>query len=689
MFMIEDVTSPDDLYIAMFKCPEDSAAECLTKQSPYDPDEPDFQENGFWYQVARGLGEIVSEAQQSHKCKNVDRCMLPYLEPTDILSHVAELDPMMFRNRVNIMGNIGGIDVASFLDTGAQFNVMHARLAKYLVEMGFKTRPSKKRATSFNGGSIPISGEISVPVLVGPSISLQKFVVVEHAPAMVTLGQPYMLTTRSLIRNDLRCVDIQSTICPKTYGSVPWLTAIQTAQEAVETRVMEKVPRFISHIVTNTQGNRTMLPKTIAWFRVRIPGSQASFSALITPNPFYLNPNGLVLHTSVSYVVKGECFIRVANTLNEAVHLNAMDVLATIEMIDDGGADEILSLNSLDELTPEIVSTFKATDVVARPDAWIPDHCVPPSEFGTEELDRTSDLENIERHSQVTPMLTYAGVGLDTRVDLNEDQKDQILTLMNKYRHIFTSDTVKLGRVKIVQHSVDTGEAKPIKQRAYVVAQAIRTEIDKQIQSMLDCGVITQSNSPWASPVVVVPKKGGAFRFCIDYRKLNNVTVKDVYPLPRIQEVMDRIGGSQWISTFDMANGYWQIAMDKRDQHKTAFICHAGLFEWTVMPFGLTNAPATFQRLTEAIFAGVAYRQPYFDDIMIFSKNFVDHLAHLEDTFLQCHRTGVVFKTSKSEVAKKEVTLLGFIAGVNGVRTDPSKVTAIQHFPRPKNSKHI
>src|SRR3954447_21741542 len=189
-------------------------------------------------------------------------------------------------------------------------------------------------------------------------------------------------------------------------------------------------------------------------------------------------------------------------------------------------------------------------------------------------------------------------------------------------------------------HHIPLEVSFPIKQRAYRVAPPEQDFIKEEIDRMLKNKLIQPSESPWASPVVLVRKKNRKLRFCVDYRKLNSVTRRDCYPLPRIDELLDMFGHAKYFTTLDLASGYWQVAMAPEDQQKTAFITSQGLYEFTVMLFGLTNAPATFQRLMNKIFREEIgkFVAVYLDDIIIFSKNFEEHLNHLGHIFQQLRK---------------------------------------------------
>lgn len=165
-------------------------------------------------------------------------------------------------------------------------------------------------------------------------------------------------------------------------------------------------------------------------------------------------------------------------------------------------------------------------------------------------------------------------------------QKKEVHSLLAKYSHIFSENDHDIGRTGIIKHRIDTGGAHPIKQPTRRVPVHMREEVETQIDDMLKNGIIRPSTSPWASGIVLVKKKDGTQRFCIDYRQLNNVTIKDAYPLPRIDESLDQLAGSSWFSCLDLCSGYWQVEVEEEDKPMTAFTTRKGLFEFNVMPFG-------------------------------------------------------------------------------------------------------
>ena len=199
---------------------------------------------------------------------------------------------------------------------------------------------------------------------------------------------------------------------------------------------------------------------------------------------------------------------------------------------------------------------------------------------------------------------------------------------------------------------------------------------------MLDADVIRRSRSRWPFPVVIVDKKDGSKRFCVDFRKLNQITKKHSHPLPLIDDILALLGKAKYFTSLDLKSGYWQVAMNEKDKEKTAFTCHKGLFEFNVLPFGLSNAPAVFQELMSIVLQGCnAFVTAYLDDILAFSSTLEDHLEHLSIIFgkLRQHKS----KLKKCSFLKMETHYLGFVINDFGIKPDQLKVEAIRTLPVP------
>ncbi|CAM4406575.1 unnamed protein product [Lepidochelys olivacea] len=206
---------------------------------------------------------------------------------------------------------------------------------------------------------------------------------------------------------------------------------------------------------------------------------------------------------------------------------------------------------------------------------------------------------------------------------------------------------------------------------------------------MLQMGVIRPFGSAWASPVVLVPKADGEIRFCLDYHKLNAVTCPDNYPMPHTDELLQKLGWAQFISTLDLTKGYWQVLLDESTKERSAFTTHVGLYEFNVLPFRLWNVPATFQRLVDGLLAGLGeYAVTYLDNVAIFSDSWAEHLEHLQKVLERIREAGLTVKAMKCQIGPNRVTYLGHQVG-QGIIINPllAKVDAIQKWPVPKSKK--
>ena len=214
-------------------------------------------------------------------------------------------------------------------------------------------------------------------------------------------------------------------------------------------------------------------------------------------------------------------------------------------------------------------------------------------------------------------------------------QQQQLNELFREYQDVFSQGEDDLGNTPLLEHAIET-HGPPLRQPYRRQNPAVRREEMTQVQQMLSSNVIRPSNSPWASPVVMVRKKDGSLRFCVDFRQLNAATVKDAHPLPRIDDLLDALHGAKWFSTLDLKSGYWQVPITEQDKAKTTFRTSSGqLFEFNQVPFGLCNAPATFSRLMDRVLAGLHWETClfYLNDIIVFSSTWEEHLARLREVF--------------------------------------------------------
>ena len=266
--------------------------------------------------------------------------------------------------------------------------------------------------------------------------------------------------------------------------------------------------------------------------------------------------------------------------------------------------------------------------------------------------------------------------------------QEVVNSVIDAYRDIFSSKTTPVNVAQSLQPAViETGDHLPIKQQSYRMPLIKRQKVEECVEEMLKDGVIRPSESSWSSPVLLVPKKDGSIRFCVDYRKLNSITRRDAHPLPLIQDVFDQVSGSTIFSTLDLRSGYWQVPMSTDSIQKTAFTCHLGLFEFTRMPFGLTNAPAIFQRSMNKVLSGLIGRccMVYIDDIVIFSHTPEEHAQHLEEVFERLRQAGLQLKPSKCSFGLSKIDLLGHSVSADGIQPLPERVEAIQNLGPPSD----
>jgi len=317
--------------------------------------------------------------------------------------------------------------------------------------------------------------------------------------------------------------------------------------------------------------------------------------------------------------------------------------------------------------------------------------------------DHDSSTVNIDKNVQ--NMSLTAELKSDPKVkviDLNEDKQSSLSRLLERFKHLFTDDP---GCTDWVEHKVEVATVssqlstdpkapsvtvKPIRQAPYRVNELKSKLIKQEIDYMLLNDVIEPSCSPWASPILLVPKQDGTVRFAVDYRKLNAVTIPDAYPMPRIEDLVNKVGNARFISKIDLSKGYWQVKMAESSKPFTAFVTKFGLYQFKKMPFGLMNAPATFSRLVHKLLRDFQeFAEAYLDDIIIYSDDWDSHLRQLAQVLQRIQEAGLTIKRSKCEFGSAQVEFLGHVVGNNQIKPRLAKIEAIMCFEPPTDVKGV
>ena len=318
------------------------------------------------------------------------------------------------------------------------------------------------------------------------------------------------------------------------------------------------------------------------------------------------------------------------------------------------------------------LGTNKATVVVAPAEQDSPEETTSDTDIGMEVI----RLKNSDILNNLNQKLKH----------LPNTKRKVIEGLLQEFVQLFPDVP---GWTTAAIHDVDVGEATPIKQHAYRVNPIKRKCIRKEVEYMLQNGIVEPSQSQWSSPCVLVPKPDGSFRFCTDFRKVNSVTKPDCHPLPRIDDCIDQIGSAQFVSKFDLLKGYWQVPLSARAQEISAFVTPDGLYQYTVMPFGMRNAPATFQHMINSVVSGLEGCAAYIDDVVIYSHSWDQHVSQLRSLFSRLREANLTVNLRKSEFCHAKITFLGHIVGLGQVAPVTAKIEAVCKFPVPVDKREL
>ena len=324
----------------------------------------------------------------------------------------------------------------------------------------------------------------------------------------------------------------------------------------------------------------------------------------------------------------------------------------------------------------------------------------PEEEFGAAELEEEQGREEdvIQDHKNQLAEELHSGVEISTAIQNLEigterttNYIEETRKILMDHQSVFAHDDSNLQCIKGVEHRLELTDYTPLRQRPYKTDAKSQEIIDEIVVGLLENGIIEPSNSDWASPVLLVLKKDGSHRMCVDYRRVNKVLLKDQWPLPRIQDILDALGGAKVFSVLDLKSGFFQVRMAEESMKYTAFITKKGLFQYLYMPFGLATNPSAFSRVMHLVFMDMNWVEIifYIDDVIIFAATVADHNRILLKFLLRCLQFHITLNLKKCEFLKDSVLYLGYIISDKGLQPNPKKVEIVKNHPTPVTKKQL
>ena len=275
--------------------------------------------------------------------------------------------------------------------------------------------------------------------------------------------------------------------------------------------------------------------------------------------------------------------------------------------------------------------------------------------------------------------------------ELSDEQRSAVEQLLSRYSDVFSKGEFDIGCTNLIQHRIDTADSRPVRQPLRRHPMAYLDAIDEYVEQLQQNDVIEPSCGPWCSNIVVVRKKDGRLRLCVDYRAVNAHTYQDSYPLPNIEATLDALSGSSYFCTLDLRSGYHNVTIAEEDRDKTQFITRRGTFRWKRMPFGLTSAPGTFQRLMDLVMCGLSYESVlvYLDDLIIMATSFEQLLERFEEVLRRLRAAKLKLNHRKCSLFQRKVSFLGHVISASGVEVQPEKTEVVRNWAVPRNLSEL
>ena len=572
----------------------------------------------------------------------------------NIISHVMNVNSTEI---VQIPVRLARLSTPACLDSGAAVNCISASMyEKINADKRFKLYQDHKALTGAGGSTLNILGYTHLPISIGDKSWTDQFYVIPQLSQHIIIGASCLKERSIDLINSDKCVRLRSNL--GAWQIVPYINDRSESKQIARVLVLDEAVEIP--------------PQCECIVRVNQPRSQM---IVTSSDPILVESLSPCVKKRGTFAARGIASLTSGSTLVSLANLGLSPV-----KLQKG--TPVAQFTQLNKKTPII-------EIEKLPES--------PKANNKDEISQINILvEELQSKYKDIDDSLWEGIPLDLDIGLESLPKDRLrclIGLLHEYRDLFADDKDAPSHVapSMTTHHIRSENAAPISCAPRRVSPMQRNVIKNEIQKMLNAGIIRPSESPWSSPVVLVPKKDGSVRFAIDYRKLNSVTTKDVYALPLIDDTLDSLSGACFFSTLDLASGYWQVPVSEIDKQKTAFVSHEGLFEYNVMPFGLCNAPATFQRMMDNVLAGLKWQSclVYLDDIIIYSDTIENHIKDLKDVFERLRKANLKLKSSKCKICCEKVPYLGFVISKEGLRADPSKLKCIREWPRPRSKEEV
>ena len=548
---------------------------------------------------------------------------------------VMNFTPKLNKNRMQV--KFGKHTVQCLVDAGAEISAMSKHLLNQ-VAPNATIRPSNlSNIVGVCGEVHRVLGQVELPFECEGLQFQQVFQIFEHLHVSVLVGIDFMTANNVTVKFGELEIKVPSN----------QKTSVSSVKVAA-TPVMSDQTCF-----AYTTREVIIPPHSEVVVPVRISGFPNNSVILIEPK-LNLSDLNLAGGKNICTVRNSKGVYRLMNPTNLPIFLGTNQRLAKVNLVD---SQSIFDLKE-----------SQSTQVIG---------------ISTDNSSETLDSERIVKD---------LGITIDDS-NLSKDQKGKLYNFLARNRDIFAKDMSELGVTNLHSHTIHTGDAQPVSAAPYPQTPRMRAEFERQLEEMQRDGIIEESNSVWHSPVVMVKKPNNEWRFCVDYRKLNAVTELMSFPIPHMSDVFDTLAQSkaEVFSTLDLRSGFWQVPLDKATKHKSAFITHQGIFEFNRLSFGMVNAPMTFQSLMTKVLKNLNFKIAlvYIDDLLIFSKDFDQHLHHLNLVFDKLRSANLTLHPAKCKFATKQVKYLGHIVSKDGLRVNPENTDKIRNCKSPTNVKQV